>query len=680
MTEFLKNVPEFMESELGESIASRTESLINFRELGPPNLVHLIKHQPQSKNKDISTYHYVLGVDASSSASLAAYLNNLTYSIDKEQAWFRKDQPWEIHTGLFWCIYNAFSRVDIHVKMKIPGGIESTAIDEHGNIRDITPEMWTETFLCEILRWLQFSDDYTYQLPGLRKLNPITSIELEEKFLNACSQLFSKGWKLGCGPEIQIPDLINNNLTNGILKYLDITGRYAIGINLFEKLRLKNSGIVPFLAKLYFLMDEEFIAIDLLNESLKLNPVNYSSLILQAEYLMRKKCYDLALQCAKKAVNYAPSEFITWEVLTQVYIVLEDYKMALLTLNSCPIYTYYEKDSCRMPEPVKAHFPTPIDVDDYQLTPNEMYRNNNSIDPALLRLPAPSLKGNFLRAYDLLVKIVTKIGWDQLLKFRSSVFIMKEEYKSHKENYNNVTSNQPESSIVFNDYKTNNSEKSKTDISEFKDIYIDTEKSNAETKFLTQKKNSLDSNISEEKCFKNKKNNDLLFCGKRLCERWLDNLFMVLYEDLRVYTIWRAEVSHFNSQKLQYKKTSEEWEILGNLAWRLQYKEESLEAFKNCLKLRFSVKAWNKNLLFYKEQGNYTEVLLAIVKLNAWNYRWYSEFSPDLLKHLQNMVACDGVTKIRNILSSIAIPEAYIKLMDRYFIFIEKFELLGCSE
>lgn len=33
-----------------------------------------------------------------------------------------------------------------------------------------------------------------------------------------------------------------------------MTGRYAVGINHFEKLRYKNSEIIPFLAKLYFLM------------------------------------------------------------------------------------------------------------------------------------------------------------------------------------------------------------------------------------------------------------------------------------------------------------------------------------------------------------------------------------------------------------------------------------------
>lgn len=37
-----------------------------------------------------------------------------------------------------------------------------------------------------------------------------------------------------------------------------------------------------------------------------------------------------------------------------------------------------------------------------------------------------------------------------------------------------------------------------------------------------------------------------------------DNLFLVLYEDLRVYTIWRAEVSHFQMQHMSYRKTGTE--------------------------------------------------------------------------------------------------------------------------
>jgi hypothetical protein len=42
----------------------------------------------------------------------------------------------------------------------------------------------------------------------------------------------------------------------------------------------------------------------------------------------------------------------------------------------------------------------------------------------LLRLPAPSLRGTFAKAYNLLARLVSLIGWDELLKCRSQVFVM----------------------------------------------------------------------------------------------------------------------------------------------------------------------------------------------------------------------------------------------------------------
>lgn len=51
---------------------------------------------------------------------------------------------------------------------------------------------------------------------------------------------------------------------------------------------------------------------------------------------------------------------------------------------------------------------------------------------ALLRLPAPALRGTFAKAYALLTRLVSQIGWDELLKCRSSVFVMEEEYRMQK--------------------------------------------------------------------------------------------------------------------------------------------------------------------------------------------------------------------------------------------------------
>jgi len=49
-----------------------------------------------------------------------------------------------------------------------------------------------------------------------------------------------------------------------------------------------------------------------------------------------------------------------------------------------------------------------------------------------MRLPAPGLRGTWARAYALLARLVSKIGWDELLKTRSLVFVMEEEYRMQK--------------------------------------------------------------------------------------------------------------------------------------------------------------------------------------------------------------------------------------------------------
>jgi hypothetical protein len=47
---------------------------------------------------------------------------------------------------------------------------------------------------------------------------------------------------------------------------------------------------------------------------------------------------------------------------------------------------------------------------------------------------------------------------------------------------------------------------------------------------------------------------------------------MAYLQDLRVYTLWRAEWEHFMKQQLQFHKQNNEWEMLGELALRLHNK------------------------------------------------------------------------------------------------------------
>ncbi|KAJ2998551.1 hypothetical protein HDV02_004455 [Globomyces sp. JEL0801] len=436
----LRGVPEFFETNLGESIAARTESLTTFRELGPPDLCHIRKTNQKSQIKEIGSYHYVMGVDASSSATFSAYLNSLSYMLGNVNG---KQNPWKI-TGGTYCCFNAFSRVDLRVEIKIPGGVEAYVIDLRGEKHDIKNNnaIWQEAYVCAVLRSLL--DDQNAEgvdpLLGLRKLDPLPTLKTERRFLEAAAAEFFKGWQLGSEPEIQVPTSTFNHLTHAIMKYFGEAGRLGEVAKFLEPLFAEDPEVGSLLAQAYIGTDEELKAVKVMYETSRKFPTPYHLLLIQADFL---KQFDKALRLCKLAVTRAPSEFVVWEKLAYVYLEIEDYESAMLALNSCPMFTYVEKDAHRMPPPARTHLPLKPDTSreafDPKTAPNisgSLYDENdpseNEIHPELRRLPSLTLRGTFKRAYIILTKMVDKVGWDELLKYRSKVFVMEDEYRIHR--------------------------------------------------------------------------------------------------------------------------------------------------------------------------------------------------------------------------------------------------------
>lgn len=149
---------------------------------------------------------------------------------------------------------------------------------------------------------------------------------------------------------------------------------------------------------------------------------------------------------------------------------------------------------------------------------------------------------------------------------------------------------------------------------------------------------------------------------------------MVLYEDLRVYTIWRTQMAQYRAQSMQYKKSAEEWEILGSLAERLQHHEEAVEAYRACLAARFSPKALSGILRVYETQKNSNinsntttrDTIASVIRLVTWQYRWYSEFSPDLLHTIRSLIEEEGAVKIRSIIQATSLPQNVLDLTHHY--------------
>lgn len=640
--------------------------------------------------KQTGVYHHVTGIDASSSASLAAYVNTLTFN--------STDKTHKVVSGLY-CCYNAFSHLDMRVEVKIPGGVESYCVDERGDRRVATDGLWLETFLCAVLRAYSYGDDGSgdtiKKIIGVRRFNPITNTEMEHKFLEAAERLFFNGRQLGSDPEVQISNVVSNHLTAGLLKYIRTTGRYTSGVNLFQKLRERDVEVSSLLARVLIDGDEEVQAVRLLHDSIQDIPMDYALLDCQASFCLSKGESEMALECAKRSVTAAPSEFSTWARLAEVYVALEQWDLALLTLNSCPMFSYEDKDSPRMPEPSRVLLPilpeTALDeIDEGQPRQGEPH---DQVHISLRKLRAATYQGTFLKAYSLLTQIAAAIGWDQLLRTRSQVFVMEEEYRNERQH--STTPKAPTSKNASTVALSGTPNGTEDTDNEGSGSEVDTEDhpgaSNGPANGMKENSmmaadRTMEKPVPTVKAEEVKAGNEepdpshsnyVSFQNKRLCERWLDNLFMVLYEDLRIYTIWRTEMSQYRQQQLVYKKSAAEWEILGDLAERLHHNPEAVEAYEQCLTIRFSPKATKGLLKLYEKRGDIRNTLSTLIRLITWQYRWYSEFSPELLYSIRRLIEDEGALKVRSIIQSTNSPQNVLDLTHEYCALCATFRSTG---
>jgi hypothetical protein len=518
------------------------------------------------------------------------------------------------------------------------------------------------------------------------------------------------GWQLGSDSIVQVPNIVSNHLTTGLVKYFETTGRYSSGINLFEKLRTQNVEVASLLAKVLFLGNEEVDGVRALHAALKERPMDYVMLDTEAEFLLRKartastpeqkeERLRMALGCADRSTIAAPSEFGTWARLAEVYVAMEDWENALTILNSCPMFTYQDKDAPLMPEPKDVYLPTLPEtrLDEIDSEPESRY--SEQVEPSLLSLRAASYRGTFKKAYSILTEMTAKIGWDQLLKIRSNVFVMEDEYRTEKQEVGPAvpTKRGPSTDVLRGTPEpTTNGEQSDDDSSESESKPTDTD-TTAQTSVSNGDGGDVEKpttvadpgeKTGENVSLQSLVFNHLLFAiftdinwqgtatepeehlsrlnNKRLCERWLDSLFMVLYEDLRVYTIWRTQMAQYRAQSMQYKKSAEEWEILGSLAERLHHTEEGVEAYRACLSQRFSPKALTGILKVFETQKNTRETVAATIRLVTWQYRWYSEFSPELLHTIRTLIEDEGAVKVRSIIQATSLPQNVLDLTHHY--------------
>ena len=119
---------------------------------------------------------------------------------------------------------------------------------------------------------------------------------------------------------------------------------------------------------------------------------------------------------------------------------------------------------------------------------------------------------------------------------------------------------------------------------------------------------------------------------KLVCEQWLDELFLVLYEDIKIFTVWKAETSCFRDRNLEYTHSAKEWEILGTIASNLCQREDAIYAFQSSLEQEFNVQVARRLALLLLKQERQVNFLLLIARIIEYQDLHYkdSKLEPEI--------------------------------------------------
>ncbi|KAL6939605.1 hypothetical protein ACO0RG_003449 [Hanseniaspora osmophila] len=686
------------------------------------------------KKLELGTHFYNSGIDTSDPTSIAVFCKSIKEAIEEngQQLWYGKQKHFRVG-HIAYSTYNCFSQCDMNVVVKFPGNIETyLTTSEDGDIAlkedhpGANEELWLETFVSGVVRsFTQMMDNKSegelnsvvetklYNPLLMNDINDIAELFITKGFPLCYDRGFTLGGPVDC---IGITNL-NNYLVEVYCKIVQLSGYHQMAITtldvMISKMGKKYRELYYLKARILFENNRKMESLDIINEELQSkgktkkssipNGVYKNELILlQINVLdsivkdkeiqqLENDAQDIALthqminKLSKQLCKISPSEFRPWYWLVKSYISLKDFENALLALNSCPMnmtkdkYIFKRMDNsggygarngtgssassssanastagsnnangnssnsgvAQPGSPESMHLPLPIDVvmeDITGLNSQDVISEHMQAEASLMNLPGSSLKTTYAIAYSLLVDIVNLIGWEKLLVLRSDIFVMEEEFHEI------------------------NSRKAST--SEF------------ETEDLQNGEAGISSGNGVSKSF--------LKDDKRLCERWLDNLFMLLYQDMKQYTMWQAEQVQFESSGTEYTRSTFEWELLGLLANRLKHFNEGSLAFQVGLKQRFSGVCCKKLIEYYVNEKNRIlqnyklssgVILKNVQQLNnlildlcvqnmVWNHRWYIEFSLNLQYAFKSLIEQDGLEKLENEIKSKYSEEVYALCYD----------------
>lgn len=684
--------PRILESSFGESLGFRTGLLAELITtdkigLGPPDLVHMNLYDKFHK-EEVGEYFYINGIDVSSESMPIALLKLLKLNQTTN------NQETDIST---FCSFNIFSKLDIRIRYESDETYQVTALDclDRKEVK-MTSELWEETFVSNCIRSLITNVDLERKLPGLVEYTLRDNLASCERVIHLLCKFLPRSLETGWDTTKSVhPTILHNYLVKALLLFLsvcpkltDVTLSILRGfidldpsnelyykITIVAVLEQHGERDIELISHLEETIEPLLPLLDTLepkdNDSFQLVNCISSLLNMQTRFLLKNEDYELALSVAKISTEFCLDAFEPWYYLARCYISLGEYSKALLAINSIPnlpiadknkkalynkpiLYNYYqrplgvsEKDTLLINSNEFNNLSnnmknlTEKELKDLLfgriVMPNESQRGHiskiwdtvakelgiiygpqsanliNFVSPQEARsitnddlLARNTMAKQFswcqLQVCDLLMDLVSRIGWNNLLQLRTEVFVMEKEYS-------------PASGSAVT--KANNG--------------------------------TIPINVR----------------NKRLCERWLDKLFLDLYEDLKI--------SRNAIENKGTKHSGLEWELLGLTLARTWNWEEAIACLKTSIVARFDPVSCRKLLELYLNQDNfiisklidYDTILELVVQNVSYTMRFYDSSQILNLQTLLRLTDSLGIDIVRSKIEALPFIERdIISVMD----------------
>ncbi|CAI1509758.1 hypothetical protein SEUBUCD646_0J01130 [Saccharomyces eubayanus] len=679
--------PRILERKFGECLHHRTHVIRDFVSsgnagLGPVEIVHMSYSNKQEK-EEFGEYFYVTGIEVSSPSIPVEFLKLL-----KSDQRISKNISSDIIST--YCCFNFFSNLDIRIRNNADGTFQAKAIDCDRETTDLTmtEKMWEETFVSSVIRTIIINTNPKLKPPGLLECpfyiekDTVTSckkiIELLCRFLPRSLEC---GWDSTKSTQITI---VNNYLVYSLKSFITITPGLIDSTIDYLKGLTKEDPIhnlhykVAMIVLLNQVQTRELEMVTILNETLDplllllddLPPSDANSaqlmncmsdlLNIQANFLLNREDYELALSVSNTSTELALDSFESWYSLAKCHIKREEYDEALFAINSMPRLRKTDQvtEALYNKSLASNYYKKPLNgsQEHFGITSTEF----TNLYGTLRNWKEDELKqqifGRIAMTNERKVGY-TKDIWDDIAIKLGPIygpqsanlinFVSPQEIKGIK-NMNLIARNTIGKQLgQFNSRIYGLLMKIVNKIGWNGLLNIRTKIFIMETEFYQTPAKITDENG----------NIPMEARKKRFCERWLDDLFLDLYQDLKL--------SKINLNNKDEKHSGLEWEILGLTMLRTWHWEDAVACLRTSIVARFDPVScqellrvylhppedlWNATLL---DTDTVVDLLAKKISYDCRYYNYCQIFNLQVLHKLCDQLGMDTVRSKILILSSV---------------------------